>query len=109
MMCIAYVLVAKIGRSTLCKVVLSTKVFSPYVAVYLQALISSILHVIIFTRAKTLHHRDREWLIRRPSSLLPDNCSSRSSMAGRTDSCASRRRGHTRWDDGVEFGRSQLA
>ena len=59
--------------------------------------------------AKTLHHRGREWLMRRRASLLPDNCSSRSSMAGRTDTRAFPGCVHMRWDDGVEFGRSQLA
>jgi len=59
--------------------------------------------------AKTLHHNDREWLMRRRASLLPVNCSSRSSMAGRTDTRSFPGCVHMRWDDGVEFGKSQLA
>ena len=59
--------------------------------------------------AKTLHHRDREWLMRRRASLLPDNCNSGSCMAGRTDTRAFPGCVHMRWDDGVEFGRRQLA
>jgi len=58
--------------------------------------------------AKTLHHRDREWLIRRRASLLSDNCKSGSCMAGKTDTRAFPGCVHVRWDDGVEFGRSHI-
>ena len=58
--------------------------------------------------AKTLHHMDREWLMRRRASLLSDNRSSGSCTAGRTNTRAFPGCVHMRWDDGVEFGRSQL-
>ena len=58
--------------------------------------------------AKTLHHRDREWLMRRRASLLSENRSSGSCTAGRTNTRAFPGCVHMRWDDGVEFGRSQL-
>jgi len=58
--------------------------------------------------AKTLHHNDREWLMRRRASLLSDSRSSDSCTAGRTNTRVFSGCVHMRWDDGVEFGRSQL-
>ena len=56
--------------------------------------------------ARLLHYMDRQWFADRRASLLPVDGFSGSILAGRTDTRTNPGCVHTRWHDGIEFGKT---